>query len=93
MKKGNSDPIPAELLAELKALESLPDSDIDLSDSPEVTLWSEAARGKYYRPVKQLLSVRLDADLIDWFKASGSGYQTRINAALREFVLRHQTRL
>ncbi len=93
MKKGNSDPIPADLLAELKALESLPDSDIDLSDSPEVTLWSEAARGKYYRPVKQLLSVRLDADLIDWFKASGSGYQTRINAALREFVLRHQTRL
>ena len=93
MKKGNSDPIPAHLLAELKALESLPDSDIDLSDSPEVTLWSEAARGKYYRPVKQLLSVRLDADLIDWFKASGSGYQTRINAALREFVLRHQTRL
>ena len=93
MKKGNSDPIPADLLAELKALQSLPDSDIDLSDSPEVTLWSEAARGKYYRPVKQLLSVRLDADLIDWFKASGSGYQTRINAALREFVLRHQTRL
>ena len=93
MKKGNSDPIPADLLAELKALESLPDSDIDLSDSPEVTLWSEAARGKYYRPVKQLLSVRLDADLIDWFKASGSGYQTRINAALREFVLRHHTRL
>ncbi len=92
MKKGNSDPIPADLLAELKALESLPDSDIDLSDSPEVTLWSEAVRGKYYRPVKQLLSVRLDADLIDWFKASGSGYQTRINAALREFVLRHQTR-
>ena len=92
MKKGNSDPIPADLLAELKALESLPDSDIDLSDSPEVTIWSEAVRGKYYRPVKQLLSVRLDADLIDWFKASGSGYQTRINAALREFVLRHQTR-
>lgn len=92
MKKGNSDPIPADLLAELKALEALPDSDIDLSDSPEVTLWSEAVRGKYYRPVKQLLSVRLDADLIDWFKASGSGYQTRINAALREFVLRHQTR-
>ena len=92
MKKGNSDPIPADLLAELKALESLPDSDIDLSDSPEVTLWSEAVRGKYYRPVNQLLSVRLDADLIDWFKASGSGYQTRINAALREFVLRHQSR-
>ena len=92
MKKGNSDPIPADLLAQLKALESLPDSDIDLSDSPEVTDWSEAMRGKFYRPVKQLMSVRLDADLIAWFKSSGSGYQTRINAALREFVSRQQTR-
>ena len=92
MKKGNSDPIAPELLAQLSALQALPDGDIDLSDSPEVTDWSGAKRGKYYRPVKQLLSVRLDADLIDWFKASGSGYQTRINAALREFVLRHQTR-
>ena len=92
MKKGNSDPISAELLAQLKALEGLPDSDIDLSDSPEVTDWSDAVRGKFYRPVKQLLSVRLDADLIDWFKSSGRGYQTRINAALREFVSRHQTR-
>ena len=49
-------------------------------------------RGKFYRPVKQLMSVRLDADLIAWFKSSGSGYQTRINAALREFVSRQQTR-
>ena len=92
MKKGNSDPISAELLAQLQALEALPDSSIDLTDMPEVIDWSGAQRGKYYRPIKQLLSVRLDADLIDWFKSSGSGYQTRINAALREYVLSHQKR-
>ncbi len=92
MKKGNSDPISAELLAQLQALEALPDSSIDLTDMPEVLDWSGAQRGKYYRPIKQLLSVRLDADLIDWFKSSGSGYQTRINAALREYVLSHQKR-
>ena len=66
MKKGNSDPISAELLAQLQALEALPDSSIDLTDMPEVLDWSGAQRGKYYRPIKQLLSVRLDADLIDW---------------------------
>ena len=92
MKEGNSDPISADLLAQLKALEALPDRNIDLSDSPEVADWSGAVRGKYYRPVKHLLSVRLDADLIDWFKASGAGYQTRINAALREYVLSQQKR-
>ena len=89
MKKGNSEPISPELLAELKALESMPDSEIDTDDVPEVTDWSRAVQGKFYRPVKQLLSVRLDADLIDWFKSSGSGYQTRINAALREYVRSH----
>lgn len=92
MIKGNSDPIKAKLLAELTALKAMPDADIDLSDAPEVLDWSGAQCGKYYRPVKQLLSVRLDADLIDWFKSSGSGYQTRINAALREYVLSHQRR-
>ena len=92
MKEGNSDPISADLLAQLKALEALPDRNIDLSDSPEVADWSGAVRGKYYRPVKHLLSVRLDADLIDWFKASGAGYQTRINAALREYVLSQRKR-
>ena len=92
MKEGNSDRISADLLAQLKALEALPDRNIDLSDSPEVADWSGAVRGKYYRPVKHLLSVRLDADLIDWFKASGAGYQTRINAALRAYVLSQRKR-
>ena len=72
MKKGNSDPISAELLAQLQALEALPDGSIDLTDMPEVLDWSGAQRGKYYCPIKQLLSVRLDADLIDWPPAAAT---------------------
>jgi uncharacterized protein (DUF4415 family) len=50
--------------------------------------WSKAERGKLYRPVKQQLTLRLDADVIHWFKshAKGGGYQTRINQALRRYV-------
>lgn len=42
-----------------------------------------------YRPVKQQLSLRLDADVVAWFKDAGDGYQTRINRALREYVESH----
>jgi uncharacterized protein (DUF4415 family) len=89
MKKGHSEPTPSHLRDELTALEAMVDSDIDTSDIPEVIDWSGAERGRFYRPVKQLLSVRLDSDLVAWFKASGAGYQTRINAALREYVKTH----
>lgn len=77
-----------EMIAQLDALAAMPDEDIDLSDIPEKLDWSNAVRGKFYRPVKQQVTLRLDADLIHWFKTSegGRGYQTRINAALRRFV-------
>ncbi len=39
--------------------------------------------------MKQLLSMHLDADVVAWFKSHGAGYQTRVNAALREYVLSH----
>ena len=76
------------MLAELEALEKMPDEAIDLSDIPEVLDWSNAERGKFYRPVKQQLTLRLDADVVHWFKAraKGGGYQTRINEALRRHV-------
>jgi len=73
----------------LDALAVMPDSEIDTSDRPEVKDWSGAVRGGLYRPVKRLTSLRLDADLLEWFKRDGEGYQTRINAALREYVERH----
>lgn len=82
-----------EIIAELEALEALPDDKIDTSDIPEVTDWSGWTRGKFYRPVKQQVTLRLDADLIAWFKAKQGGqrgYQTAINAALREVVERER---
>jgi BrnA antitoxin of type II toxin-antitoxin system len=51
--------------------------------------WRQAKRGMFYRPVKQQITLRLDADLIDWFKTHpvlDEGYQTTINRALREYV-------
>jgi uncharacterized protein (DUF4415 family) len=82
-----------ELANELKALEATSDDDINLSDIPEVADWSGAVRGKFYRPVKQQVTLRLDADVLDWFKRQARderGYQTRINAALRQLMDRAQ---
>ena len=76
----------SKLEKELAALDAMRDEDIDLSDAPEVTDWAVAERGKFHRPVKEQVTLRLDADLLHWFKQSGKGYQTRINAALRQFV-------
>lgn len=68
---------------ELAALAALRDDQIDLTDLPEVLDWSGAVVGKYYRPIKKSLTIRLDADVLAWLKAQGRGYQTRINMLLR----------
>jgi uncharacterized protein (DUF4415 family) len=89
MKKGTSKRSTSERRAELKALASLRDDAIDTSDAPELLDWSSAKRGLFYRPVKQQLTLRLDVDVVAWFKnhaTSNEGYQTRINRALREYV-------
>lgn len=78
----------AERAAELERLAAMPDSAIDTSDSPEVTDWSGAEVGKFYRPVKRQITLRIDADVLEWFKARGGKYQSEINAALREHVTR-----
>ena len=69
---------------EIAALRRLKDEDIDLSDIPEITDWSKAVVGKFYRPIKKPLTIRVDADVLAWLKAQGKGYQTRINSLLRE---------
>jgi len=94
MKKTSPSPLTPEEEAELVVLASLPETAIDTSDAPEIRDWSDAERGKFYRPIKQQLTLRLDADLIAWFRqhaTKGEGYQTRINRALREHV-RHASR-
>jgi uncharacterized protein (DUF4415 family) len=68
---------------ELAALANLPDAEIDLSEAPEVRNWRGAVVGKFYRPIKKSLTIRLDADVLAWLKAHGRGYQTRINRLLR----------
>ena len=58
----------------------MPDYQLDLSDIPEITDWSNTVyQNQFYRPVKQQTSIRLDGDALAWFKAHGKGYQTRMN--------------
>ena len=55
----------------MKNLAALPDTAIDTSDIPEITDWSGAEIGKFYRPVKQQVTLRIDADVLEWFKSRG----------------------
>lgn len=75
--------------AKLKALAARPDSEIDTSDIPELTeeQWENAKRGHFYRPRKRQITARVDADVLDWLKSQGKGYQSRINAILRREML------
>ena len=73
-------------LAELAAR---PDSEIDFSEIPPLkeSFWQNAVRNPFYRPVKQQLTVRLDADVVAWLRQQGKGYQTRLNQVLRHAML------
>lgn len=71
---------------DIKKLAALAEADIDTSDIPETTDWSSAVVGKFYRPVKKTLTIRLDADVVDWFQTNNKHYQSAINKALREYV-------
>ena len=67
-------------------IEDLPENQIEATSLPEILDWSKAQRGIFYRPVKQQITLRLDADIVTWFKThaeGGRGYQTDINRALR----------
>jgi uncharacterized protein (DUF4415 family) len=73
----------------LKKLSRQPDNEINTSDIPELTarFWQNAVRNPFYRPLKQQLTLRLDADVIAWLRQQGKGYQTRANALLRDAML------
>jgi len=68
---------------DIAAIRATRDEDIDLSDMPEVVDWSKAEVGKFYRPPKKAVTMRLDSDVIEWLKGFGKGYQTRANLLLR----------
>jgi uncharacterized protein (DUF4415 family) len=60
------------------------DKEIDFSDAAPVLDWSGAETGKFYRPKKKPVTMRLDSDVIAWLKAEGRGYQTKANWLLRQ---------
>ncbi len=75
----------------LEELQNIPDAEIDTSDIPELDdhFWANA---KMITPItKQAVSIRLDSDILDWFKSQGKGYQSTINNVLRTYVNHQQT--
>ncbi len=74
----------------LARVAEMSDAEIDTGDIPELTeaQLAEMERGRFWRPVKEQVTTRIDADVLAWLKASGKGYQSRINAILREAMLR-----
>jgi uncharacterized protein (DUF4415 family) len=77
---------------EIAALKRMKDDQIDTSDIPEVTDWSGAVVGKFFRPIKEPVTIRIDADVLDWLKSKGKGYQTRINQLLRAAMQQSKAR-
>ena len=71
-------------------MKAMREEEIDFSDIPEIRDFSKAVVGKFYRPVKRSLTIRLDMDVLAWLKSQGRGYQTRINSLLRKAMDSHQ---
>jgi uncharacterized protein (DUF4415 family) len=77
-------PITDKQRRELQRLAARPDSQIDFSDAPEGSpRASDVEVGRFYRPIKQLVSLRVDADVLSWFRGQGKKYQTYMNEVLR----------
>jgi uncharacterized protein (DUF4415 family) len=79
----------AEQKARLSALSALSDDQIDTSDAPfrPDAVWVKAVD---FPHAKKLISLRIDEDVLEFFKQNGTRYQTRINAVLRSYVSAHR---
>lgn len=86
----NLPPLTKAQKAELKALSDMPDSAIDYSDIPPLddAFWKNAVQNPFYKPTKTSTTVRIDSDVLAWFKGQGKGYQTKINTILRQVMIR-----
>ncbi len=75
-------------------VDALQDKDIDFSDTPEITpklfARSVVRRGLKPVPKKSQLTIRLDNDVLEWYKKQGRGYQTKINSLLRAYMEAHK---
>ena len=88
LSKAKKQPLSNKRLTEILAFQ-----DKDLEDIPELTdeqlAQMKPVHPKHFKPVKKTLQIRLDSDVIAWFKKSGKGYQTRINTVLRHLMLKN----
>lgn len=94
MSKNTGDLSP-EMQSEIRDLANLTDSDINTGDISETTDWADARRGVFYQPFKRQITLRLDADVVHWFKTHarvGRGYQIDINRAISEHVHRYESK-
>ena len=82
MNLDNLPPLTSEQQAQLEAVAARSDDEIDYSDIPPQTNFEQ-----FYRPVKEMTTVRIDADILHWLRSQGKGYQTKINAILRKEML------
>ncbi len=91
VKKGTSEELTKKQKAGIEVLAALADEKIDTGAIPEILDWAGAKRGLLYRPVKQQITLRLDVDVVAWFKSNDPdrrGYQTEMNRVLREYARR-----
>ncbi len=77
---------------DIATLAAMKDSEIDLTDMPEVLDWSGAEIGRFYRPKKKPVTMRLDEDVVAWLKGYGRGYQTKANKLLRHAMVNLRTK-
>lgn len=75
-------------------VDALKDEDIDFSDAPEMTpeMFARAILRKGLKPIgrKAQITLRIDSEVLDWFRARGSGYQSQMNAVLRAYKEAHE---
>lgn len=80
----------AALQRQMRAIATLRNDQIDTSDPDAHQMLAnpsrKAFRKEFFRPVKESLKLRIDSDVVDWFRQGGEGYQTRMNAALRQHM-------
>jgi uncharacterized protein (DUF4415 family) len=88
--------ISSKSLSDWARVDALEDEDIDFSDCPEIPpeMFAKAVvrRGLKPAPKKVQLTLRIDSDVVEWFKGQGQGYQSRINALLRAYMDAHHQR-
>lgn len=93
LDRSNPPPLTAEQKARLTALAAMPDEKIDTSDAPlrPDAIWMKAAA--QLPRSKQQVTLRIDADVLEFFRHMGTRYQSRINAVLRSYVEAHKPRM